>query len=75
VTEFWDKKMESVHAYKTQFYSPDYDEENQTYISNPDFVKAVEARARDYGKSIGVRFAEGFTSSRLLGINSLFDLR
>lgn len=75
VTEFWDKKMESIHAYKTQFYSPDYDEENQTYISNPDFVKAVEARARDYGKSIGVRFAEGFTSSKLLGVNSLFDLR
>lgn len=75
VTEFWDKKMESIHAYKTQFYSPDYDEENQTYISNPDFVKAVEARARDYGKSIGVRFAEGFTSSKLLGVESLFDLR
>jgi len=75
VTEFWDKKMESIHAYKTQFYSPDYDEENQTYISNPDFVKVVEARARDYGKSIGVRFAEGFTSSKLLGVESLFDLR
>jgi len=75
VTEFWDKKMESIHAYKTQFYSPDYDEENQTYISNPDFVKAVEARARDYGKSIGVRYAEGFTSSKLLGVESLFDLK
>lgn len=75
VTEYWDKKMESIHAYKTQFYSPDYDEENQTYISNPDFVKSVEARARDYGKSIGVRFAEGFTSAKLLGVESLFDLR
>ncbi|WP_407428255.1 bacillithiol biosynthesis deacetylase BshB1 [Arcticibacter sp.] len=75
VTEFWEKKMDSVHAYKTQFYSPDYDEENQTYISNPDFVKAVEARGRDFGKNIGVRYAEGFTSSKLLGVESLFDLR
>lgn len=75
VTPFWDKKMDSIHAYKTQFYSPDYEEENQTYISNPDFVKAVEARARDFGKSIGVTFAEGFTSAKLLGVESLFDLR
>lgn len=75
VTEFWDKKMESIQAYKTQFYSPDYDEENQTYISNPDFVRSVEARSREYGKSIGVTFAEGFTSSKLLGVDSLFDLR
>jgi len=74
VTPFWETKMESVRAYKTQFYSPDYDEENQTYISNPEFIKAVEARARDYGKSIGVTFAEGFTSSKLLGVDSLFNL-
>src|SRR5690606_8848543 len=45
VTDFWDKKVESIHAFKTQFFNPDNDEQ-QTYISNPDFLKAVEARSR-----------------------------
>ncbi|WP_069658220.1 bacillithiol biosynthesis deacetylase BshB1 [Arcticibacter eurypsychrophilus] len=74
VTPFWDRKIASMLAYKTQFYTPDYDEENQTYISNPEFTKTIEGRAREFGKSIGATFAEGFTSAKLVGVDSLFNL-
>lgn len=75
VTEYWDAKIASVLAYTSQFHHPDYREnEPQTYISSPEFIQVVEARAREYGKAIGVKFAEGFTSRSLLGVNSLFDL-
>jgi N-acetylglucosamine malate deacetylase 1 len=75
VTDFWELKMDSVRAFKTQFYNPDADEEHQTYISSPEFVKVIEARAREFGKYIGATYAEGFTSRKLLGVDSLFDLR
>jgi N-acetylglucosamine malate deacetylase 1 len=75
VTEYWDKKIESIHAYGSQFYNPEWQDEPQTYISSPDFVQVVEARAREFGKSIGAKYAEGFTSKKILGVNSLFDLR
>lgn len=75
ITPFWDTKVASALAYKTQFYTPDYDEETQTYISNPEFIKTIEGRAREFGKSIGATFAEGFTSAKLVGIDSLFNLR
>jgi N-acetylglucosamine malate deacetylase 1 len=75
VSEHWDTKMASIFAYKTQFYTPDYHEENQTYISSPEFVKVIEARGREFGKSIGARFGEGFTSRKLLGIDDLTLLR
>lgn len=74
VTPFWDKKIESVMAFGSQFYNPDWKGEPQTYISSPEFIKVIEARGREFGKSIGVRFAEGFTSKKILGVNSLFDL-
>lgn len=75
VTDFWEEKMTAIAAYKTQFYTPDYDEENQTYISTPSFIKSIEAKGRDLGKYIGAAFAEGFTSAKPLGVESLFDLR
>ncbi len=74
ITPYWDKKIESVLAYKSQFHNPDWEDEPQTYISSPEFIQVVEARAREFGKSINVKFAEGFTSRKILGVDSLFDL-
>ncbi|MDF3077464.1 MAG: bshB1 [Sphingobacteriaceae bacterium] len=74
VTEYWDAKMESVLAYKTQFYNPEADEESDTYISSPEFLKIVEGRGREFGKSIGATFGEGFTCRRLLGVTDLTQL-
>lgn len=74
VTDFWEKKLECIHAFKTQFFNPDNDE-NQTYISSPDFLRVIEARSREFGKSIGAVHAEGFTSRKLLGIDDLMSLR
>ncbi len=75
VSEQWDVKLKAVLAYKTQFYTPEYDEENATYISSPGFLKIVEARSRELGKYIGAEHGEGFTSRKLLGVDDLFTLR
>jgi bacillithiol biosynthesis deacetylase BshB1 len=75
VTGHWDKKIESVNAYGSQFYNPSWENEPQTYISSPEFIAVVEARAREFGKIINVKFAEGFTSRRILGVDNLFNLR
>ena len=75
VTEHWGKKIESILAYKSQFFNPQWQDEPQTYISSPDFIQMIEARAREFGKSIHVKYAEGFTSRKILGVDSLFDLR
>lgn len=76
VTDFWDKKLESIRAYKSQFHSGDYSsDEPQTYISNPGFLQTIEARHRELGKYIGAKYAEGFTCRRYLGVNDLFSLR
>ncbi len=76
VTEYWDKKIESILAYGSQFFNPGWNEdEPQTYISSPDFIKIVESRAMEFGKSIQAKYGEGFTSRKLLGVDNLFALR
>lgn len=75
ITEYWDKKVDSIKAFKSQFYNAGDENEPQTYISSPEFIQVVESRAREFGKSIRAKYAEGFTSKKFLGIESLFELR
>lgn len=67
------EKMNAVVAYKTQFNSPDTSEP-QTYISTPDFLEKVKARALSFGKIIGVDYAEGFLSEKKIGIKDIDTL-
>jgi N-acetylglucosamine malate deacetylase 1 len=71
ITDVMDQKLESIKAYKTQFYNPDL-KEPQTYISTPDFLDSIIYRAKMFGKMIGVKYAEGFISEKMIGIKS-FD--
>ena len=71
ITAHMDKKIESILAYTTQFNSTGGDEP-QTYISTPQFLETVKARAMMLGKRIGVGYAEGYITEKIIGINS-FD--
>ena len=70
ITEVWDQRLQSIKAYKTQFHNPGSNED-ETYISSPEFLESIIARARLLGKRIGVRFAEGFISKKNIGISNL----
>ena len=75
VTDYWDIKLASIFAYGSQFHNPDWEGDPQTYISSPDFTPIIEGRGREFGKSIGAKFAEGFTSKKILGVDDLMGLR
>ncbi|MDF3028774.1 MAG: LmbE family protein [Fluviicola sp.] len=74
VTDFVEQKFASIKAYKTQFWDPD-SSEPKTPISGEEFFEFLRGRMAEFGRSIGVRYAEGFTVERILGVDSLFDLR
>ena len=64
--------MKAIEAYGTQFFTAETSHEGpQTYISTPDFLDSVIARARMFGKRIGVKYAEGFISETKIGIRNL----
>lgn len=71
ISPYLEQKMEAVLCYTTQFNATDTSEP-ATYISNPDFMDVIRARALMFGKRIGVNFAEGYITHKMIGINS-FD--
>lgn len=73
ITPYFETKIASIKAFKTQFFNPELDEPD-TYISSPEFFESVIGRAREFGKSIGATYGEGFTSRKLLGVDNLFNL-
>ena len=74
IGDFIEAKIESVKAYKSQFYDPN-SKEPTTPISSKAFLDSISFRALDLGRMIGVKYAEGFTVERYMGVNSLFDLK
>ncbi len=70
ISAHFDQKMESILAYATQFHNPALNEPN-TYISSPAFLETVKSRALSFGKRIGVQYAEGFISTKWLGVKSM----
>lgn len=72
ITDVFEQKIEAIKAFKTQFHNAETDEP-ETYISTPDFLDSVVYRHKWFGKMIGVKYAEGFISEKMIGLKN-FDL-
>ena len=73
VTGFMDVKVDSLMAYRSQFYDPN-STEPVTPIATKNFKESILYRAQDLGRLINSEYAEGFTVERYLAVNSLSDL-
>jgi len=59
ITNYFNTKMNAVKAFKSQFHNSELKEED-TFISRPEFLDYVEARAKFYGFQIGKKYGEPF---------------
>lgn len=73
ISGFIEQKINAVMAYSSQFYQPN-DDGPTTPIATQNFLDSLTYRAQDFGRIVGVDFAEGFTTERLLAVNYLEDL-
>ncbi len=73
ISDVFGKKIEAIEAFSTQFFnSTASKDEPQTYISSPEFLESVINRAKMFGRMIGVKYAEGFLSKKMIGFRN-FD--
>jgi len=73
ISGFIETKIDSVKAYKSQFFDPD-NNEPATPISSNNFFESIKYRAANLGRLIGTDHAEGFTVERYPAVDSIFDL-
>ncbi|SEG29508.1 bacillithiol biosynthesis deacetylase BshB1 [Algoriphagus boritolerans DSM 17298 = JCM 18970] len=74
ISAYWDTKVASIMAFKSQFYDPN-SQEPASFISSPEFLPFIESRAREFGHRILTQYGEGFTVERYIGVTDLFDLK
>ncbi len=65
--------MNAVKCYSSQFYDPS-SKEPETLISKKNFLDTIYNRSLDFGRLIGVDHAEGFTTNKAIGVDSINDL-
>jgi bacillithiol biosynthesis deacetylase BshB1 len=70
ITEHWSMKEAAIRAFRSQFFDPNSNEP-ASYISSPEFLHFIEARAREMGHKIGVTYGEGFQTQKTITIQDL----
>lgn len=73
ITDVMDVKMKSIMAFSSQFYSEN-DKGPKTPISSKEFLDFIGARAQEFGRNIGVKYAEGFIVERPVGVEDITKL-
>jgi len=66
ITPVWERRVRALRAHASQFGAG---EGLSTYLTGPDFLAEVEARARVLGAAIGARYGEGFRMRGPLGLH------
>jgi bacillithiol biosynthesis deacetylase BshB1 len=59
ISDTFETKMKAIKCFESQFHDPK-NTEPETFISRPEFLSYIEARAHFYGFQIGKKFGEPF---------------
>lgn len=65
ISAHWDLKASAIRAFRSQFFDPS-SVEPTSYITSPEFLNFIQARAMEMGHKIGVKYGEGFQSLKTL---------
>ncbi|HEM48620.1 MAG TPA: bacillithiol biosynthesis deacetylase BshB1 [Caldithrix sp.] len=73
ITDEFEKKMEAVKAFESQFYNPESDEP-ETFISQKQFFDSLKTRGQYFGYQIGVEYGEPFFVKSIIKITNLYEI-
>jgi len=66
VSAVWERRLEALKLHKSQL---DPGRGPATYLTRPGFLEEIEARARGWGASIGVRYGEAYRQRGPVGVH------
>ena len=72
-TIYWEKKIEALQCYSSQFYNPESTEPS-TPISGKEFFDFLYGRALNLGRPCGFELGEGFITDRYPGVTDIFHI-
>lgn len=73
VSDEFDRRMEAVRAFRSQFFDPESNERS-TILSTPEFLEMLRTRLENYGDRIGKRYGEPFFSPSPINVPDIVAL-
>ena len=67
ISDYWDRKLQAIRCFKSQFITG-------RESLDPSFVDQLETEALHWGKTIGVKYGEPFTSREPIGLSNFGGL-
>ena len=74
ITPYFEKKMEAIKSYQSQFGDPTPPYPGYVFMGIPDFLFAIETRSRQSGSEIRVKYGEGFYMENAVPLHDPYDL-
>jgi LmbE family N-acetylglucosaminyl deacetylase len=74
VSDTWQKRMDAVKAYRTQFGSNADDAGPETFLATSRFLEWVEGRGAQFGAIIGVKRGEPYLLRNPVPVDDPFRL-
>jgi len=74
ISDTYATKVKSIEAFASQFHNPQ-SKEPDTFISQPNFLKYLEARAKVYGFQIGADFGEPFFCEERIQLDLIHQIK
>ncbi|MEM1326635.1 MAG: bacillithiol biosynthesis deacetylase BshB1 [Bacteroidota bacterium] len=73
ITEYMERKIELIAAFKSQFHDPDSDE-LETPLTGADFFDFIKGKNKVFGRPASYDYAEGYNVIRTMGTTDLMAL-
>lgn len=73
IEPYEDHKMQSIMAYKSQFFNED-SQEPETILTKPGFFEMLKSRWREMGAAAHIQLGEGFVSDRVPIVDHLLQV-
>lgn len=75
ITDVNEHKTKAIMAYESQVHNKAYhrQDEEETYISSPQFMEMINARAAFFGHQIGKKFGEPFKIKTMMEIKDVLE--
>jgi N-acetylglucosamine malate deacetylase 1 len=74
ISDEYEQRMETMRAYRSQFFDPSNRRERETILTSPEFIEMVRTRLEYYGDRIGRKYGEPFFAPTSLRVDDIFTL-
>ena len=74
ITKYYDRRREAILCYKSQFSPAKSDRGGRVFIPLDELEERMSLQAKQYGRMIGVKYAEGYLVKEVMQVDDVVKL-